>query len=201
MSLRSLWFHVFAGAFALLTFSPSASAQRLQVDADLNLAPAYSFGLGILSSGTTVRGGILLFDRLAIETGLGFFADLDTDDDTYHSRTFRIPLEAAWYFADAKAHALVPSMRIGASYGQTLQHNVYNNGKTVESQELRHHVLGATVLVGLTYFANEHIGVSVQGGPTYSKFYSDYSNGLMGLQKSSTQSLGLEYRLGIVLRS
>lgn len=199
MSLRSTLLNTVTFALVAIAFHATASAQRLQVDADMTGYVVY--GLGYPAPGPTVRAGILLSDRLAIEAGLGFFADLETKDESYYARGIRVPVDVTWYFADARPQALVPSIRGGVSYAQGLQHNSFSDGETRRSFNTRHRIVGASVLLGVTYFVSERFGVSAQGGPSYSKLYLDRGPPAFRNHNQSTHFISGEYRIGLVFRS
>ncbi len=199
MSLRSMLLRTVTFSLVAIAFTATASAQRFQVDADMTGYVGY--GLGYPPAGPTVRAGILLSDRLAIEAGIGFFADLETKDDSYYARVFRLPVDVAWYFADAKPQALVPSIRAVATYQQGLQHQSYWDGETRRSFNIKNHILGASVLLGVTYFVSERFGISAQGGPHYSKLFLGRGPAGFGSLNQSSHFISGDYRIGLVFRS
>ncbi len=180
---------------AALPFNAAASAQTLQVDADLTLQPSYS-------TGPSVRGGLLLWDRLAVQSGVGFQADLDRKNSDYSYRGFRVPLEVAWYFGAAKAHTLIPSLRLAGTYYQQSQGSIYYEDKGVErAYYQKSRALTGAVLGGVTYFVSEHFGITAQAGPSYRRAFPAPMPSAVPQPDFAKHTIFAEYRVGLMFRS
>jgi len=197
MSLRFAFLGALTLLYSALAFDARASAQELQVDADLTQQS--SFGMSMPAP--SVRVGINLSDRLTLQTGLTLHTDLDHKQADYSYRGYQVPLEATWYFRDAAAHSLVPSLRLAGSYGLQKQGSLYSDERGTYSHEQKSRWLGASILGGVTYFVSEHFGISTQAGPIY-RYVSRgptppgwYGNEL------AKHTLAVEYRLGFLFRT
>jgi len=197
MSLRLMFLSMLTLLSSTLSLGAQASAQELQVDADLTQQS--SFGMSMPAP--SVRVGVNLFDRLTLQAGLTLHQDLDRKRADYSYGGYQIPLEATWYFGNAATHALVPSLRLAGSYGQQKQGSPYVDEKGAHSHDHKSHWLGASVLAGVTYFVSEHFGISTQAGP----IYRHISRGTLppGVYQPDLAKhvLAIEYRIGFVFRS
>jgi hypothetical protein len=190
-------------------------AARAEAEVGLELEANLLGHQGVTSGGTgpapgSIGGGVLLGiplgRRIVLQGGLEVSGGAgESNGVRSESYSLVVPLRLKAYLREPRAGRIVPLLRIGAAYGRGS--GTYESAHAgglgsvglgsvgFVSQDYVSHAVQGTGAVGVAYFVTESLGIGMDAGVTYSRWYStmDYAG-------SSGWGINASWQASLVLR-
>lgn len=186
------------GLVLLLGAARAEAETGLELEANLLGRHAVFYGgIGQAMMVGGVGGGMLLGiplgRRLVLQAGLEVSGgSSESNGARAESYSLVVPLQLKAYLRETAAGRVVPLLRLGAAYDRGS--GSYGGGLGGVSDFVSHAVQG-TGAFGVAYFITEHLGVGMDAGVTYSRWYAT-----MGSSDSSGWGINACWQASLVLR-